>query len=1749
MDPLVGGGDGAQSGGFVDPGLAALIAAILSGGVGFYGYSKSNDDKDARAAAALGVNVKALEAKASKATENAMLAEGQARRIRFLESEVEKLKGVAAQAQRNATAVTGPALTFKNATPDVLDKAIDGVIEGLRNSQYAYLVSKPDYEGRIRDVLKYPTSYQARLSRLTLPDFYDKRVQVVFQQIADMANKTGGRRRRYRKARRGGRRASENQVNEYVEAYNAVQADKVNPTGNPSLRARLANARKVLAATDDGPAEIERLEPEYSAPLPRGPAAVAANEPVEETFQVPNDPETLLTAFNQPATSASPQGIPSYDEFAKLYADAILAKTVSARTAEDARQSQAKAQKQKKLQATLDTTAKKNAADMAKKLLNSVDDAAKKITPIKYLHKTLSRERQRALEGPAKRVVEYANAVNTLFPVETLDVIDKNARTKYEKTLVLLRQFAETLAKIALIGLAYTGPMSGGEQEGGAWNPFKKIAADPGAPPTFEAGQTWNTVLTAESPAKTLGEMKPKFDALAKGFTDAVDAYIAAVRQAADDEKKGLAIAKPSFGLPTLSLKSISISNPLAEIIRNAKQVLETTGSELEAAKVARAESGEAIRLIKEVVQNAQAAVKELTRLQSLAPRGDEIADGNEGLARAPEGVVAQLGGEDDPEMISTQSSFASDPGLDSECKKVRELIPLNMPLPWFKDQLVAMLEGKASDGTVPEDGVASADGTRWVNRALTSAEITEMFPEAAEAKPKTSEEQLESLTEGAVQPPRQTVLDVDDPVTLPSFKYLLSKLNTSMFSGVKDVAKAAFGSSPTFSFVEAALAGEAYVVLRCYMDAIREPLSEETAKYPRTSEAAITLDRVKKAASKAVTDAARTVRDKGSDAIGKTRRAITDIRDFFKGLLNRFLNMLSSVVRRARATAATDARKDAEAAAGEAATAAGEVAAEAPRVEEAIPELEARAAAPTTSPEARLSITKLISALRALLTASKKLNETPPPPPPASAAEEVPPPAAEQQAPPPAAEEVPPPAAEQQAPPPAAEEVPPPPPTATPDAYTLLGLKPPPPRLTPDDIDKAYRSKQKEIRLANKGKTPDEIQELLKEINAARDKAKGDDETPFQYEEETAAAATEAAAEVQATDPSPEMKSIFEKLAPLFAAANKAATAASKARSFLRQFATSIGASPKKVREGIATKFRETLKAYERRKERANKIAAYKQVVADELKRIADEEATLTQLEGFFRGTRWNVEAYPETILASVNLEAIPSWNPAGFFPEDSDYNSKSDDQKRKIYEAGARIFKARKILADIKPTETFKAFQQSPSLFKSSLTPAIESEFVVRQEAYGFRFGDDLRAVTEDVRGTVLKLLVEAGVEDAVEFQTKTAPKPATTEAAPAATTEEVPPPAAEGVVPPPVAEVPPPATPKVDEKAAKKAAEKAKKAEAKAAADAKKAADKAAAEAKKAEAKAAEEAKKLEAQKKAALSELDALTKSLDDGTAKPAALKAALAKNMFLAPVAEVASAAIETDVLTPVQNEVDIATTQYENAIARRTEANTKEERVFLDSQVERARKLRDDAAAKLETVKETVPEATFRKALALAAKEITAAQPAAVATAAEPAFGTNPMLQPRTGPIGRTPKAPIQRGLSTFFKKQASPFETPGREAPEEPPKPAPFEIEQGTGTPADRLRNPLRAPNQVSVSEGQRRWQPPFVRNILDRGKTRRAQRLEQQRNAGLPSTLIGTADDNPFNKGAYPEKGGKRRTTRRKARKSTLKKRRGGK
>jgi hypothetical protein len=342
--------DGTQSGGF-EPALTALIASLVTGGIGTYGYNMSQkeavetakqslspEQKQILAAAEAALAKKTAEAEANRTASVDVVRLTQERDA--LKQQLEALKG-------KMEAASGPALTFKTASSQTLKAAIPKVLQTL-GARYPHLTTK-EGTSQIVAALEYPTTYQAKLEGLTLPMFYTKRLQVVFQQIAN--KKKGGR--RYRR-RRGGDMSAD------LAAAEASPGTPGRYLGSPAFYGREQAAidrKKAFDATVSDEPDYDML----SGLAPPPPAAAPAAVP--------------------PALGA--KEIPSYEEFAMLYEEAIRKSTVTAKEEVEKRSADAKQKVDDKVQAKKDAAAKKAAGVLADKLDKAVQRATTDLASVR----------------------------------------------------------------------------------------------------------------------------------------------------------------------------------------------------------------------------------------------------------------------------------------------------------------------------------------------------------------------------------------------------------------------------------------------------------------------------------------------------------------------------------------------------------------------------------------------------------------------------------------------------------------------------------------------------------------------------------------------------------------------------------------------------------------------------------------------------------------------------------------------------------------------------------------------------------------------------------------------------------------------------------------------------------------------------------------------------------------------------------------------------------------------------------------------------------------------------------------------------------------------------------------------------------------------------------------------------------------------------------------------------------------------
>ena len=210
-------GDGTQTGG-VEPGLAALIASLLSGAVGYVGWKKDMRSADEKALEKLKAWNQA-DASAAQAAEARAKAELETKtkekdaKIRELQSQIDQLTKDKQSLQDSAASDPERNAIFRSATKQALTDAIDDVVSDLQQ-RYAWMQSKS--MTNLRKALLYPTKYQAQLNRITLIQFWESQVRPALEKDA---TSVGGTKRRYRRHMYGGDETPIPSYDEFATLY------------------------------------------------------------------------------------------------------------------------------------------------------------------------------------------------------------------------------------------------------------------------------------------------------------------------------------------------------------------------------------------------------------------------------------------------------------------------------------------------------------------------------------------------------------------------------------------------------------------------------------------------------------------------------------------------------------------------------------------------------------------------------------------------------------------------------------------------------------------------------------------------------------------------------------------------------------------------------------------------------------------------------------------------------------------------------------------------------------------------------------------------------------------------------------------------------------------------------------------------------------------------------------------------------------------------------------------------------------------------------------------------------------------------------------------------------------------------------------------------------------------------------------------------------------------------------------------
>jgi hypothetical protein len=1702
---MQGGGD-PQTGGFLDPGTAALIAAILSGGVGFYGYSKTGSNKEEEIASRIEGRLeeaqKALLEKGRKYDKLMQEKDAAVRNAERLKRETETLKTEAKNQVKTAQANAQPAVAFKNASPDVLKAAIPLMLASLKNlatqkPEYAWM--KDSNLANVAEQLEYPAGYSGRLARLSLPDLYDKRIFPAAQQDKEAAAApTGGRRRRYRRKARGGAPTREEKA--FANYQSLVETVNV----DPSRKDELAAARDELLQYPGGQDEVNRRE----GLLTGGPSAPAATE----------SEGVVAVVASSPSVSSTPSFFPSYEEFAQLYLTALQNKSITVRqqlikkqkdalTKKEQEKTVAQQKKDEDKKNKDNATAVKASGELAIKFNKALKESESTLAPYKYLTKVLSPGRKKGLVPYAKRLVEVTAEALKFIPKESQATIPEKSRLRewYEAAGSVLTIASEFALMSLLVASAAASPsistgirsntlgaIGGGggdpeeeeseeEQEGGLSLFGSKPPPPASTTPLESVPMAWNKVQTLVD----WNEVKPKAQTLLDEYNAAVKAFVDAAKAAKEAEKKGVSIAAPTFGLPTLDLSRISSSNPFAGVLATMKEkyaALSSSISEAEKERMVandlRALTKEAVDVIRSAVDQADKAMKEIDSLQStqatldenekyLASRANASAqEGFPSSSTQSEETTEGPAEEDEPEVInggrrrrrrrggvtppvvtvddtgpSIPEGYEQDPELEAQCKSVRAAAKeAKNELDWFKKQLSAILyangEGTRTKGTSAQ----TQDGTEWVYSSITNDEAAALFSSGQVTSEAPTDTTLQSSETAAV--PFLLNPSAGSKFKVPALKYLLSRLSTGVVGKTADFFKARVGIASSYTVADVALAGEAYVVLRCYLDALRGPLAVQTGQFSRAQRLGIQTRRIGQKAAEGTRKIARNLKE-GIRAFGKA------------------LAYAIGVVLTAAKTAAVAAANATATAANNIATAARTryttfVSKQLPVLQKAVSD--AQASASGAMKDAYAQVAKALADTAA--AAEKSALET--------------------------------------------------------------GVK----------IAKQTRRVKTAVA---------DITEATGNVSSAALKAAHAKLIAAQAV--LADAAKKTGESISA--------SVQENLRVMSEVATGAALAAKTAAQATKEAALVAAAVPGQVQKRIVEKYEDVALAYAARNVRLSSAEKFKKTVEKEVQTLADNEEQVRTLFGTFTTSGWNLDKHDKTVLRTFEPE--PNDTLEQYFMETAPAFplGKEVASRRAILEAGTILSTAEAELEDIKASVTFKELVSKGTSLKPAAKEGDDEFFKANQDAlerlaaYETRFGEIL-STFDSKMSVALDKLASAGVQAAIAAKQRRAKTTGSlsalvregrsaTEAEEAADIARAEKEEAEAAV-----------------AAAKEAAKAAKTEEERAAAETKRRNAEEALEKKRSEQeKAAAEAAAAAAEKaakdsrNAALEQIYTINEGLRNRKPMTAEIEAALGSNQFLSTVVEEARATVDAR-RKPLQDEVDRLQEILDDA---RQPKPTTSARVEADKRIEKTQPLFEKATSELAKFDSKALEDTYTKAKELAGD--TLKKPLETYTKrTKGAFGSIFMRQATKEEKPPPPPPAKEIELSSRGPKKQSSIIALNNPGIPNAAAAGPLEVEKEAPTKAEQLgyvKNPLRD-KQTPASASTTRVSP------LGTGL---ANRLGNYFNPGIsafkkrkarlgPEKVLGTEDGN---KGASP--GGKRRTRRkgRNARKSTLKKRRGGK
>lgn len=306
-----------QKGG-LDPATAALLASVTVGSVGAYGFQ--NENKSAEEVLAKKVeervgSVEAVKKELEDSKKKLVYTENENKRLKL---EIENLKKAKEDLARKTDSLTGPPKAFQTAKATTLNKAVEPTLAKLKAlPQYEWMTTSE--LTNLRKALEYPGS--VRMFRPGLLDFYEKRVKPAIQKDIAM---------------RGGAKAKDELLNKF-----AISESKV-LEGDSAEYSTYSSLVDELLATDDGDEEVRKSRfkfiPVYKSTLETLKSTDKAKDPakVEETTKKIETYVTILKSFpegvkvleanplpEEVPIAPIPSKIPTYEEFATVYAEAI----------------------------------------------------------------------------------------------------------------------------------------------------------------------------------------------------------------------------------------------------------------------------------------------------------------------------------------------------------------------------------------------------------------------------------------------------------------------------------------------------------------------------------------------------------------------------------------------------------------------------------------------------------------------------------------------------------------------------------------------------------------------------------------------------------------------------------------------------------------------------------------------------------------------------------------------------------------------------------------------------------------------------------------------------------------------------------------------------------------------------------------------------------------------------------------------------------------------------------------------------------------------------------------------------------------------------------------------------------------------------------------------------------------------------------------------------------------------------------